>query len=386
MTSIDAHFLLPEHAALADEVRAFAEENISPRVAEMDASGEIDVDLVRAVARRGWVSTVVPAEHGGPGLGHRAKAVILDQLSRISGAVGAAAQASDIPLALLLRYATEEQKQRWLPTLAKGQYLATIEVTEPVAGGFVAGTETTATRHGDHYVLNGHKTNIGNSHVADLHVVIARTSEQALSAFIVESDRPGLKLPGHPTMSGLRGFSYGDVVYDGVRVPVTHRIGAEGQGLEAAYAASVLHGRLNIAAVSVGLHRALCETTVNYVRDSKRLSRQQTVQQRIGQMRANCLTAQTMVYRAAWLLDRGEDCDVDLYASKLIAIELALESVRLAEQVFSARALREPAEINRLCRDIRCLWSPAGTADVQRYRLWQHTIGTAERSWSARFS
>lgn len=381
---IDRDFLCDHHHELAAVVADFAEHNMRPRIPEWEASVEIEHDLIRDIARRGWIGATIPTTYGGPGLDHRSKLVIVDQLSRVSGAIGAAAQASDIPVAMFLHIATPDQRQHWLPRLARGRSLATIAVTEPFAGGHVLGMDTTATRDGDHYVLTGKKAFVGNSHIADLHAVVARTGENELSVFIVDSSVPGLTLQPYAATLGLRGFSFGDLELDHVRVGVDSRLGEQGDGRDAAYLASIVHGRLDIAAVALGLHHAILEATVDYAGDHARLSRHQTVQQRIGAMQSNLMTARQVVHHAAWLLDRGAECDGELLNAKLVAVNLAQDSARAAQEIFGARALRATALIERLIRDIQHFWAPAGTADIQRYRLWQHATGASKSSWSQR--
>ncbi|WP_243795307.1 acyl-CoA dehydrogenase family protein [Saccharopolyspora gloriosae] len=167
-------------------------------------------------------------------------------------------------------------------------------------------------------------------------------------------------------------------------MPATARLGAQGDGLDAAHLASVVHGRLAIAAVALGLHHSLLEVTVDYAGGHSRLSRHETVQQRVGQIKSNYMTARQIVHYAAWLLDRGGDCDAELFNAKHVAIERGMDSVGLSQEVFGARALRANESIQRLTRDLQHLRAPAGTADVQRYRLWQSATRKAKSSWSSR--
>lgn len=381
---IDRDFLLNHHHELAATVAEFAEHHVRPRIPQWEASGEIEHDLIRDIARLGWIGATIPTAYGGPGLDHRSKLVIVDQLSRVCGAIGAATQASDIPVAMFLHIATTQQRQHWLPRLANGRSLATIAVTEPFAGGHVLGMDTTATRDGDHYVLTGKKAFVGNSHIADLHAVVARTDENELSVFVVDSSAPGLTLQPYTATLGLRGFSFGDLELDHVRVNADSRLGKLGDGRDAAYLASIVHGRLDIAAVALGLHHAVLEATVNYAGNHTRLSQHQTVQQRIGAMQSNLMTARQVVHHAAWLLDQDAECDGELLNAKLVAVDLARNSARAAHEVFGARALRATEPIERLIRDTQHFWAPAGTADIQRYRLWQHATGPVKSSWSRR--
>lgn len=381
---IDRDFLVSHHHALLNEVAEFALEHVRPRVAELESSGDVDDDLVRMIARRGWIGATIPSRYGGPGMDHRSRVVIIDQLARVSGAIAAATQASDIPVAMFLHLGSPAQRQEWLPKLAGGKTLATIAVTEPRSGGHVLGMETTATRDGDAYAITGQKCYVGNSHIADVHAVVARTGERQLSAFVVDANADGLTLMPHQPATGLRGFSFGDLSFQAARVPASARLGGQGDGLDAAYLASVVHGRLDIAAVAVGLHHGLLAATVSYLHGHSRLRTHETVQQRLGQMQSNLLTARQAVYHAAWLLDSGNDCDAELINAKHVGIDLGIHSARLAAEIFGARALRAAEPVERCIRDLQHLWAPAGTGDVQRFRLYQTALGITKSSWSLR--
>src|SRR6266542_810220 len=208
------------HHRLREEVRTFAESEIQPRSAAMETSRAVEVDLARSIAKRGWIGVTVDPQYGGMGLGHLAKTVVIEELSRVSGAMGAMVQASQLGTAKILHYGNEVQKKTWLPVVADGSCLPTIAVTESQSGGHVLGIAATAVRDGDDYVLNGRKVFVGNSHVGDLHGVVVRTGHGSggLSAFLVESDRPGFFLGPHRAAMGLHGFSFGELIFDNCRV------------------------------------------------------------------------------------------------------------------------------------------------------------------------
>jgi acyl-CoA dehydrogenase len=193
---------------------------------------------------------------------------VIEELSRVSGAMGAMAQASQLGVAKVMNFGSEPQKARWLPGFATGELLPTIAVTEPESGGHVLGMSSSAIRDGDDYVLNGRKCFVGNSHIGDVHGVVVRTGagSRGLTAFLVERHRPGLRLgdPGRP--AGLHGFSYGELIFEDCRVPAENRIGDEGGGLDVAYSSSTLYGRPNLTAVALGIHQAIVEDTVAFCR------------------------------------------------------------------------------------------------------------------------
>lgn len=380
--------LTDHHHALRDAVRTWAQAHVAPRVAALETSQEIETDLVRDAARRGWIGVTIPASYGGMGAGQVAKLLIIEEIARVSGAVAAAVQASQLGTAKLLHFGSQEQKTRWLPRIAAGDCLPTIAVTEPGSGGHVLGMQATAVRDGDEYVLNGRKVFVGNSHIGDVHGVVARTGpgSDGLLALLVEAGTPGLRLGDLRTSIGLRGFSFGELIFENCRVPVAHRVGGVGDGLAVAYSSSVLYGRLQLTGVALGIHRAVLDATCRYVTNQQRygkpLSALPTVQLTLGRMQARLLTSETLAYQAAHLLDRGRPGDAAAMTAKAVGTESAITSARDAIDVLGAEGLHTDAGIERHLRDSLSLIAPAGTTDIQHLRLAQTALGTAHPDWS----
>lgn len=306
--------------------------------------------------------------------------------------MGAMVQASQLGVAKILHFGSERQKRRWLPGIADGSCLPTIAVTEPGSGGHVAGMAATAVRDGDSFLLDGRKAFVGNSHIGDVHGVVARTGpgSRGMSAFLVEADRPGFSLAPHRPAMGLHGFSFGELVFDNCRVPAENMLGGEGSGLRVAYSSSALYGRPNLTAVALGIHRALLEETAAYAAQQHRygapLSEVGAVQQKLGEMQSRLMTARLAAYHAVHLLDRGQVCDAELMNAKLINVEHALDSARLAMEVHAARGLDADRPVQRYLRDAFHIFAPAGTSDVQRLRLAQEALGRAGTPWSAQLA
>ncbi|MFI1203423.1 acyl-CoA dehydrogenase family protein, partial [Streptomyces sp. NPDC020883] len=229
----DRLFLTDLHRRLRSTVRQFATDVIAPHVPEMEARRSVDTDLPVQIAQQGWIGVTIDKTYGGMGAGHLAKTLIIEELSRVSAAMGAMVQASQLGVAKIVHFGSEEQKKTWLPAIASGDCLPTIAVTEPQSGGHVLGMASTAVRDGDDYVLNGRKIYVGNSHIGDLHGVVVRTGEgsKGLSAFLVESGTPGFRVGPQRPATGLHGFSFGELFFDDCRVPATHLLGREGDGL-----------------------------------------------------------------------------------------------------------------------------------------------------------
>lgn len=387
--SMNGYFTTSIHDHLRKEVRHFAETEVGRRVPEMEASGSVQYELSRMIAEQGWIGVTIEPGYGGMGLGHLAKTIIIEELSRVSGAMGAMVQASQLGVAKILHWGNEKQKKTWLPAIASGRCLPTIAVTEPESGGHVLGMITTAERDGDEYILNGRKVFVGNSHVGDLHGVVVRTGpgSRGLSAFLVESDRPGFSLGPHRPAFGLHGFSFGELIFDDCRVPAANLLGVEGDGLKVAYSSSILYGRPNLTAVSLGIHQAIVEETLQFSRTQERYGKPlyevSTVKQRLGHMQSQLMTSRLVAYHAAHMLDLGLPCDAELMNAKLLNVESAMDSARLALEVHGAYGLDGDRPIQRYLRDAHHIYAPAGTSDIQRLRLAELALGLSHgQQWS----
>ncbi len=389
---MDRYFTEQGHEELRHEVRAFAEREIEPRIPDMETSRSVSHELSRLIARQGWIGVTISDRYGGMGMGHLAKTVIIEELARVSGAMGAMVQASQLGVAKIVHFGTEEQKKQWLPAIASGDCLPTIAVTEPDSGGHVLGMTSSAIRDGDDYLLNGRKVFVGNSHVGDLHGVVVRTGpgSKGLSAFLVESDRPGFSLGPQKPALGLHGFSFGELVFDHCRVPTANRLGEEGDGLSVAYSSSVLYGRANLTAVSLGIHQAILEETTAFCVERQRygasLGELGPVKLKLGQMQSRLMTARLVAYHAVHLLDRGLPCDAELMNAKLVNVEYALDSARNAMEIHAASGLFTDRPIERYLRDAHHIFAPAGTSDIQRLRLGETAMGKTKGEWSARLA
>ncbi|MGW2559184.1 acyl-CoA dehydrogenase family protein [Streptomyces sp. NPDC001514] len=389
---MDGYFASRLHHQLRDQVRNFAESEVRPRVPAMEAARTVHRELSRLIARQGWLGATISKAHGGMGVGHLAKTIIIEELSRVSGAMGAMVQASQLGVAKIVHFGSEEQKKTWLPVIAAGDCLPTIAVTEPESGGHVLGMSADAVRDGDDYIINGRKVYVGNSHVGDLHGVVVRTGpgSDGLTAFLVESDRPGFRVGEQKPTMGLHGFSFGELLFDNCRVPVDNRLGEEGDGLAVAYSSSVLYGRPNLTAVSLGLHQAILEATTKFCterhRYGKPLHELPSIKLKLGQLQSRLMTARLAAYHAVHLLDEGLPCDAELMNAKLVNVESTLDSARNAMEIHAAAGLFTDRPIERYLRDAHHIFAPAGTSDIQLLRLAEVALGTDKGEWSERLA
>ncbi len=249
-----------------------------------------------------------------------------------------------------------------------------------------------AVRDGDDYVLDGRKIYVGNSHVGDLHGVVVRTGEgsKGLSAFLVEADRPGLRVGAQQQAMGLHGFSFGELFLDNCRVPAANLLGSEGDGLAVAYSSSVLYGRPNLTAVSLGIHQAVLDETARFCAERERygkpLAHLANIKIKLGRVQSRLLTARLAAYHAVHLLDQGLPCDAELMNAKLVNVETTLESARDAMDIHAACGLFTDRPVERFLRDAHHISAPAGTTEVQLLRLGELALGTAKGEWSSRLA
>ncbi|MGW2556580.1 acyl-CoA dehydrogenase family protein [Streptomyces sp. NPDC001635] len=390
-------YLNAVHDRLWQETDTFAAEYVAPRAPRMEASPrKVERKIAQLMAARGWFTITVPAAYGGLDAGHVAKTIVIHRIATVSGATTAILQASQIPVGALVHWGSHEQKSLWLPQAADGTVLPSIAVTEPDMGGHIGGMETIAERNGEDWMITGSKTHIGNSHLARMHIVVARTAtseirtSRALTAFIVEHNRKGVTVRPHRPGLGLHGFSFGRLDLDRVRVPATNVLGNVGQGLAVAQSSSILYGRPNLAAVSLGLHEATVHTTSHYLKHRPRytgtLSDLAVVRDRLGDMEARLRAARTLTYQAVHLLDHGLPCDTDLINAKYLGHQWAVRSGRDAMELHGAQALAADYRLQRLWRDIQHTYPPAGTGEFQRVHLARSALHETPIDWSEKLA
>ncbi|MFJ5265983.1 acyl-CoA dehydrogenase family protein [Streptomyces sp. NPDC088387] len=393
-------FLTPAHKTLWAAVDDFAAHDVLPRVDAMEkAPQRVDRTIARLLAGRRFFGVTLPESFGGMQAGHVAKTILIHRLARVSGAAAAILQAGLIPVAGLLHYGTQDQHTQLLPGVAQGVTLLSIAVTEPDQGGHIGGMKTAAEWDGKNWVLTGIKAHVGNSHIADLHIVLARTAptgtatSKALTAFLVQGEQRGVNVLRHTGKLGLHGFSFGQISFDRVRVPPRNVLGEVGQGFDVAQYSSIVCGRPNLTALSLGLHETAVSLSARFAGNRPRyqgtLADLSVVRDRLGRMHARLVMARILAYHAVDMLDRGLACDDELITAKALGHELAAETGNDAMHLHAATGLDTSHPIQRIWRDMQTTYAPAGTGEVQRRRLAENLLdqetGTSPRiPWSLR--
>ncbi|MEV6403950.1 acyl-CoA dehydrogenase family protein [Streptomyces bobili] len=378
-------FITPAHQALWAAADDFATQEILPRVDRMESAPQrVNRSIARSLAGHGWFGVTVPEAFGGMQAGHVAKTILIHRLARVSGAAAAILQAGLIPVTALDYYGTEDQRTTLMPGVADGSVLMSIAVTEPDQGGHIGGMHSAAEWDGSAWILTGIKAHVGNSHIANLHVVIARTAppgtrtSKALTAFLVRANQRGVDVMRHTGKLGLRGFSFGQISFDRVRVLPENVIGEVGQGFDVAQSSSILCGRPNLSAVSLGLHETAVSLTGQYVSNRPRyngkLADLSVIRERLGRMSARLITARILTYHAVDMLDRGLSCDDELIAAKSLGHDLASRTGNDAMELHAANGLDADYPLQRVWRDMQTTYAPAGTGEVQRRRLAENLL------------
>ncbi|MBW1878276.1 MAG: acyl-CoA dehydrogenase family protein, partial [Deltaproteobacteria bacterium] len=255
-----------DQQALASAVREFCEAEIAPTAKEDDEAERFRKDLVHRMGEQGFLGVPTPEAYGGLGLGYQEYAVVLEEVARVSASYAVSIAVTGLPQVILVQFGTEEQQARWLPDLAAGKTVGAFCLSEPESGSDAASLKTVAERRGDAYVLNGTKFWITHGGYADLYVVMARTGgagARGISTFFVPGDAPGLSFGRKEEKMGLRANPTAEVILEDVEIPLTNRVGLEGNGFKVAMAA-LDSGRITIGATAVGLCQAALEYAARY--------------------------------------------------------------------------------------------------------------------------
>jgi acyl-CoA dehydrogenase len=334
--------LTPEQAELQARARRFAETVVKPIAAIYDQEERHPHELIVEARREGLTEITIPREYGGRGLGVMELVLVAEQLAWACAGFTAAACSSCLAGEPIVIAGTEEQKQRWLSRLAAGEY-ASFALTEPDAGSDVAALTTVAERHGDTYVLNGHKRWIGNAPIASFFVVFAKTDPTAgrngISVFVVERESPGITTRPLRKL-GQRAISNGEIEFHDVVVPAANLIGREGDGFAIAMQ-TLRRTRPMVAAFGAGIIQRCLDESLAYAQHRRTMGqpiiRHQAIGHKLADMRIRLDAARQLTYLAAWLADRGEDNTLAAAVAKAFAADAAMWAANPGREGLNAR-------------------------------------------------
>ncbi len=370
--------LSKEHEMARALFREFAEKEVKPLAQEVDETEVFPRETVEKMAKLGFMGIPIPKEYGGQGCDILTYAMCVEELSKVCGTTGVIVSAhTSLCCDPILTYGTEDQKQKYLVPLAKGEKLGAFGLTEPGAGTDAQGQQTKAVLDGDEWVLNGSKCFITNGKEADVYIIFAITGvvekrgrmTKEISAFIVEKGTPGFTFGTKEKKMGIRGSSTYELIFTDCRIPKENLLGQQGKGF--AIAMHTLDGgRIGIASQALGLAEGALETTIEYVKERKQFGRAigafQNTQFQLADMATKTEAAQLLVYKAARAKNTQKVYSVEAAKAKLYAAEVAMEVTTKAVQLHGGYGYIREYDVERMMRDAKITEIYEGTSEVQR--------------------
>lgn len=373
--------LTAEQELIKDTARAFAQDVLAPHAARHDAEGSFPHDAIRQMGELGLLGMLLPAEYDGAESDNLAHALALEEIAAGDGACSTIMSVhNSVGCMPILKYGTDEQRNKWLPRMATGEALGAFCLTEAEAGSDAAALATRAELDGDHYVLNGAKQFITSGENASVANVFARTGpgKNGITAFIVDTSNPGYVVSRKESKLGQRASETCTITFDNCRVPGTDRLGEEGEGYRIALS-NLEGGRIGIAAQAVGMARAAYELALDYAgqRQSfgQAIIQHQGIAFKLADMATRIDAARLMVHRAAILRDKGEACLVEASMAKLMASEMAEAVCSDAIQIHGGYGYLTDYTVERIARDARVCQIYEGTSEIQRMVISRALLG-----------
>lgn len=362
-----------EQQMMRKMVRDFAQAEIAPFVEKME-QGEFPREILRKMGELGLMGIPIPEKYGGSEMDFTSYIIAIHELSRVSATVGVILSVhTSVGTNPILYFGTEEQKQKYIPKLASGEYLGAFCLTEPSAGSDAGSLKSRAVKDGDHYVINGSKVFITNAGEADVYIVFASTNHElgskGISAFIVEKDTPGLVFGKDEHKMGLHGSRTLQLTFEDMRIPAENLLGSEGEGFKIAMA-NLDAGRIGIASQALGIAEAAFEAAADYAKErvqfGKPIAAQQGVGFKLADMATSVEAAKLLIYRAANMRQRGIKCGLEASMAKLFASKTAVDVTTEAIQVFGGYGYTEDYPVERYFRDAKITEIYEGTSEIQR--------------------
>ncbi|KKB44897.1 acyl-CoA dehydrogenase [Bacillus thermotolerans] len=370
-----------EQQMVQQMVRDFAEKEAAPFIERME-KGEFPHELLKRMSELGLMGMTIPEEYGGSNMDFTSYILTIHELSKVSAVLGVILSVhTSVGTNPILYFGTDEQKKKYIPKLASGEYLGAFCLTEPGAGSDAAGLKTRAVKQGDSYTINGSKVFITNGGAADTYIVFASTDPSAgskgISAFIVEKGTPGLVIGKDENKMGLHGSRTVQLAFEDMNIPVSQLLGREGEGFKIAMA-NLDAGRIGIAAQALGIAEAAFKESVQYAKERKQfgqpIASQQAIAFKLADMAANIEAARLLVYRAANLRTQGKSCGKEASMAKLHASKTAVDTAIEAVQVHGGYGYTKEYAVERFFRDAKITEIYEGTSEIQRIVISKHLL------------
>ncbi|OGL29215.1 MAG: acyl-CoA dehydrogenase, partial [Candidatus Rokubacteria bacterium RIFCSPLOWO2_12_FULL_73_47] len=366
-----------------ESVRRFADARIAPLAAQIDETDEFPAELFREMAGLGYLGAPYPPEYGGAGADSVMVALLLEEVSRASGAVGSSLNAHlSLASSVIAWHGSEAQKRTFLARLTTGQALGAFGLTEPSGGSDAAACRTRAVRAGDHYRVTGSKAFNTNGPVADIFVITARTSDapgaRGVSAFIVERGTPGFSVGTPDRKHGVHGSPTATLYFDAAPVPAANLIGREGEGFRQ-FAHTLDRGRVNVAALALGLGQAALDAAVTYARQREQFGQKiaafQGVQFPIAEAATELEAARLLTLNAARMADADLPIKKEAAMAKFFAAEAALRACNSAVEIHGGYGYMREYPVERYLRDAKMYQIGEGTSQIQRMIIAREILG-----------
>ncbi|OZI13397.1 acyl-CoA dehydrogenase [Bacillaceae bacterium SAS-127] len=370
-----------EQEMMRKMVRDFAESEIAPWIERME-EGEFPREILKKMAELGLMGITIPEEYGGSEMDFTSYIIAINELSKVSATMGVILSVhTSVGTNPILYFGTEDQKRKYVPKLAAGEYLGAFCLTEPSAGSDAASLKTRAVKQGDQYIINGSKVFITNGGEADTYIVFASTNPElgskGVSAFIVEKDTPGLVIGKDEHKMGLHGSRTVQLTFEDMQVPAENLLGQEGEGFKIAMA-NLDVGRIGIAAQSLGIAEAALQEATNYSKERKQFGKPIAAQQglafKLADMATSVEAAKLLVYRAANLRAQGLPCGKEASMAKLFASKTAVDVSIEAVQVHGGYGYTKEYAVERYFRDAKVTEIYEGTSEIQRLVISKQLI------------
>ena len=355
-------------------IREFAENEVKPLAAEIDDLERFPIETVEKMGKIGIMGIPVPKEYGGQGGTNQMYTMAVEELSRVCATTGVVVSAhTSLCIAPIMENGTEEQKQKYLPKLASGEWIGAFGLTEPNAGTDAAMQQTTAVEEEDAYVLNGSKIFITNAGYAHVYIVFAMTDKslgnKGISAFIVEKGTPGFSIGKKEKKLGIRGSATCELIFENCRIPKENLLGKVGKGFGIAMK-TLDGGRIGIASQALGIAQGAMDETIKYTKERKQFGKAiaqfQNTQFQLAEMETNVNAARFLVRSAAYRKDNGLPYSKDAAMAKLFAAQTAMEVTTKAVQLHGGYGYTREYPVERMMRDAKITEIYEGTSEVQR--------------------
>ena len=355
-------------------IREFAETEVKPLAAEVDDTERFPMETVKKMAKLGLFGIYIPKNYGGAGGDHIMYTIAVEELSRVCATTGVILSAhTSLCAAPILMHGTEEQKMKYLPKLASGEWIGAFGLTEPNAGTDASAQQTTAVLDGDDYILNGSKIFITNAGYADVYVIATMTDKslgnKGITTFIVEANTPGFSIGKKEQKMGIRGSSTCELIFENCRVPKANLLGKIGGGFKVAMM-TLDGGRIGIASQALGIAQGALDETVKYTKERKQFGRSisqfQNTQFQMADLATRVEAARLLVRKAAFNEEKGIPFSADAAMAKLFAAETAMEVTTKAVQFHGGYGYTREYPVERMMRDAKITEIYEGTSEVQR--------------------